>query len=303
MKAKRKYVAVSFLLMAVLCLPPMSHAGQKTVIDLLGRTVTLSDQPQRVIALAPSIAEIVFAIGQGRRLVGVTRYSDYPEAASDIAKVGTYVHLDLEKIVALKPDLCIAVKDGNPRDVFEMLQSLGIPVYAADPRNLASVIETIAGVGALLGAEKAAGRLVEEMHHRIQRVRDQVAKAGHRPGVFFQIGISPIVSVGTHTFIHEIIETAGGRNLAAGPVAYPRFSSEQALSLAPDIIIITSMARQAVFEQVKGWWEQWPSLPAVTTGKIFLQESNLFDRPSPRLVDGLELLARLIHPDLFEATP
>ena len=303
MKTSFKTAAVSFLLMALLCLPSMGHAGQKTVTDLIGRTVTLPDHPRRVVSLAPSISEIVFAMGQGHRLVGVTQFSDYPKEALELAKVGTYVHLDLEKIVALKPDLCIAVKDGNPKAVVEMLDTLGIAVYAADPRNLASVIETIVGVGGILGAREVAGRLADDMNRRIQRVKERVATAGRRPGVFFQIGISPIVSVGTHTYIHEIIETAGGKNLAAGPVAYPRFSSEQVLSLAPDVIIITSMARQVVFEQVKAWWEQWPSLPAVATGRIFLQESNLFDRPSPRLVDGLELLARLIHPDLFGATP
>jgi iron complex transport system substrate-binding protein len=124
-------------------------------------------------------------------------------------------------------------------------------------------------------------------------------QADHRPRVFFQIGVSPIVSVGTHTFIHELIVQAGGINVAQGPVPYPRFSREQVLDLAPEVIIITSMARTAVFNQVKAGWQQWPDLPAVRNDRIFIQESNLFDRPTPRLVDALEILARLIHPELF----
>ena len=137
------------------------------------------------------------------------------------------------------------------------------------------------------------------MRSRIYRVKALVENTGHRPGVFFQIGISPIVSVGTPTFIHELIGLAGGTNLAAGPVAYPRFSREQVIALSPEIIIITSMSRAAVFEQVKADWNRWPHLPAVKNQRIFLEDSNLFDRPTPRLVDGLELLARLIHPECF----
>jgi iron complex transport system substrate-binding protein len=142
--------------------------------------------------------------------------------------------------------------------------------------------------------------LVRDMHSRIQRVKSLVEKAAHRPGVFFQIGISPIVSVGTPTFIHELIVLAGGTNLASGPIPYPRFSREQVLALSPEVFIITSMARAAVFEKVKAEWSQWPNLPAVRNKRIYLEDSNLFDRPTPRLVGGLELLVRLIHPELFE---
>jgi iron complex transport system substrate-binding protein len=114
-----------------------------------------------------------------------------------------------------------------------------------------------------------------------------------------QIGISPIVAAGSKTFVHDLILKAGGINVAAGSTAYPRFSREQVLALAPEIIIITSMARQADFEQVKAEWRRWPTMPAVRNERIYLVDSNLFDRPSPRLVDGLELLIKLIHPELL----
>ena len=185
-------------------------------------------------------------------------------------------------------------------EVVERLESLKIPVYAVDPRNLNAVMETILEIGKLLDAPNTAKALVKQMQYRIQRVRSRVAKASHRPGVFFQIGISPIVSVGTDTFIHELIVLAGGDNLTKGPIPYPRFNREQVLSLAPEVFIITSMARGEVFERVKAEWSRWSELPAVKDQRIFLVDSNLFDRPTPRLVDGLEVLGRLIHPELLE---
>jgi iron complex transport system substrate-binding protein len=273
-----------------------------TVIDQMGRKVHVPDDPQRVIALAPNITEIVFAIKQEHRLVGVTRYSDFPLEAAKLPKVGSYVHLDLEKIVALNPDLCIAIKDGNPKATVQKIESLNIPVYAVNPTSLDTVIDTISEMGKLLDASHNAKNLVHNMRSRIYRVKARVEKTVHRPGVFFQIGISPIVSVGTPTFIHELIVLAGGTNLAAGPVPYPRFNKEQVIAISPEIIIITSMSRAAVFEQVKADWNQWPHLPAVKNQRIFLEDSNLFDRPTPRLVDGLELLVRLIHPECFGET-
>jgi len=272
----------------------------RTVTDQLGRLVTVPDKPQRVVSLAPNITEIIFAIGQEHRLKGVTMYSDYPPKAAKLPMVGSYVHLDLERIVALKPDLCIAISDGNPTVVAQRLESLKIPVYAVDPRDLNTIMETIIEIGKLLNANKQAKLLVQNMRFRIQRVKSLVAKTAHRPRVFSQIGISPIVSIGTNTFMHELIILAGGINLAAGPVSYPRFSLEQVLALSPEVIIITSMARAAIFEKVKSEWNKWPDLPAVRDKRIFLENSNLFDRPTPRLVDGLELLIRLIHPELFE---
>jgi iron complex transport system substrate-binding protein len=279
-----------------------SLSPARVVTDQLGRQVRLPDDPQRVVALAPSITEIIFALGQEHRLKGVTMYSDHPDAAQKIAKVGSYVRLDLEKIVALRPDLCIAVKDGNPKAVIERLEDLKIPVYAVDPRNLETVMDTIREIGGLLDANESAEKLIRNMELRIQRVKTRVSKSAHKPRIFFQIGISPIVSVGTDTFINEIIVLAGGKNLAEGPVPYPRFSQEQVLSLSPDIFIITTMARGAAFEKVKAQWGRWPTIPAVQQGRIYLADSDLFDRPSPRLVDALELMSRLIHPELFEET-
>jgi iron complex transport system substrate-binding protein len=272
----------------------------KTVNDQLGRQVDVPDDPQRIVSLAPSITEIVFKLNQAPRLKGVTQYSNFPADASALPKVGSYVRLDLEKIIALDPDLCIAIKDGNPRKLVERLQSMKIPVYVVDPHNLDTVIQTIVEIGHLLNASEKADMLANMMRNRLQRIRQLVAETEKRPRVFIQIGISPIISAGSKTFIHDLILKAGGINVAAGSTAYPHYSREQVLALYPDIIIITSMARQAGFEKVKADWSRWPDLPAARDQRIYIVDSDLFDRPSPRLLDGLELLAELIHPDLFE---
>ena len=130
-------------------------------------------------------------------------------------------------------------------------------------------------------------------------IKSVIKTARFQPRVFFQIGISPIVSVGNDSFINELISLAGGINVAAVDIAYPRFSREQVLALSPDVFIISSMARDVLFEKVKADWNQWPNMPAVHNRRIHLVDSNLFDRPSPRLVEALEVLAKLIHPELF----
>ncbi len=281
----------------ILALPPGGMA--KTVTDQAGRRVRVPDHPLRIVSLAPSITEILFALDLSHRLVGATQFSDYPAAARALPKVGSYVHLNVEKVVALAPDLCIAVKDGNPATAVDKLEGMGIAVYAVDPRNLESVLGTMTELGRLLDVAERAATIVSNMRARIERVERCVSGAAHRPTVFIQIGITPIVSVGTATFIHELIDRAGGINLAQGQTPYPRFSKEEVIVMRPEILIITSMARQAVFEAVKHDWQQWREMPAVKNDRIHLVDSDVMDRPSPRLVDGLELLARLIHPDRF----
>jgi iron complex transport system substrate-binding protein len=287
-----------FILMGVLLLANFPVSA-KEVVDQLGRRVQVPKHPIRVVALAPSITEIVFALDAGDRLKGVTRFSNFPPQAENLPKVGSYVQLDLEKIMAIQPDLCIAVKDGNPKEVIDRLDHLGIPVYAVDPRNLHALTGTILEIGNLLDVIPKARSLVKQLEEKTRIITSKIAGATQRPTVFFQIGITPIVSAGTDTFIHELITLAGGINLAQGPVPYPRFSREQILSLSPEVFIITSMTRGASFDQIKAEWQRWPQMPAVKNNRIHLIDSDLVDRASPRLVEGLEVLAGLIHPMLF----
>ncbi|MGD9223249.1 MAG: cobalamin-binding protein [Desulfobacteraceae bacterium] len=278
-------------------------AQSRAVTDMVGRTISVPKHPQRIVALAPSITEIVFALEQQHRLKGVSRFSDFPTEAKHYPKVGSYVHLDLERIVALQPDICIGIKDGNPLAVVERLDAMGIPFFSVDPINLESVMKSILAVGDLLDATAKARSIVVRMRRRIDAVKQKTRGVGRKPGVFVQIGISPIVSAGSATFINELITLAGGTNLAAGANPYPRFSREQVISLGPEVIVISSMARATVFEEVKAQWMQWPVIPAVRNRAVHIAPTNVFDRPTPRLVIGLEQMARYIHPRLFGETP
>lgn len=286
--------------MLIYCLITVHGVYAGTVIDQVGRKVVVPDDPQRVISLAPSITEIIYDLGEEKRLQGVTRYSDYPAQAKALPKVGTYVHLDLERIVALKPDLCISTKDGNPKHIIEKISRLGIPVYAINPRSLEQTMDTITQIGSLLNAQEAAARLVSGMQQRITRVQSLVAQVNNRPRIFFQIDAEPLVSAGNNTFIHELIELAGGINTAAGNDPYPRYSWEDILILQPDIVIISSMAGGLDSEDLLGIWKKWSQLKAVLNEQVFVVDAGMFDRTTPRLVAGLETIAEIIHPELFK---
>lgn len=270
-----------------------------TLVDQAGRTVKVPAKVQRIIALAPSITEIIYALGQEKKLVGVTQYSDYPEAAKSVDKIGSYVRLDLERIVALKPDICFGIREGNPKHQVEKIEALGIPVYIIDPHNAEGIMEAIKGMGAALGALDTAEVLAREMGQRIARVSRLANMAVSRPRVFFQVDAAPIITAGTNTFTHELITLAGGLNLGAGPVPYPRLSWEQALALNPEVVVITSMSGGHSPESLKAQWRQWPQLPAVQQNRIHVVNAGLFDRPTPRFVEGLEVLAGIIHPELY----
>ena len=298
LSTRRKLYPIVIMLMLALV---VAKTGESRLArDQAGRTVSVPDNPLRVVSLAPSITEIVFALGEGDRLKGVTQHCDFPADAQSLPKIGSYVHLDLERIVALKPDLCIARSGRQSRGMWwRSLKHLGIPVYTVDPRNLDTAVDTVLEVGQLLNATTKAQHLANEMRARIERVKVRVAGTGGHPRVFFQIGTAPIVSAGTNTVIHELIVTAGGQNLADGPASYPRFSMEQVLALQPEVIIITSMTKEPDLEQMSAEWRQYEGLPAVRNNRIFIVDADLFDRPTPRIINGLETLAGIIHPELF----
>lgn len=298
----RKTIVFTFCLCMLTFPGPVPANGGTPVTDQAGRTVNVPDDPARVVSLAPSVTEIVFAVGRADALVGVTAYSDYPEAARTLPRVGSYFQPDLERILALTPDLCIGVADSTPPNAAARLEDLGVPVYLVNPTNLGSVMDSIIRVGRLLGVEPGARDLVRELENRVERVRLAVQKTGERPAVFYQIGSNPMHTAGGDTFINEIIEAAGGMNLCRNRRGYPSLDMEQALALEPEVILITAMGR-GEFLKAKARWERWPSVPAVRTGRIYVLDSDFFDRPGPRLVNGLEQLVDLLHPKIVGARP
>lgn len=270
----------------------------RPVSDWVGRQLEVPEVPLKVVSLAPSITEIIFYLGHGGQLAAVTKHCDYPPEARKIKKIGTYVQPDLEKIVALRPDLCIGIRDGNPRQVVDRLAALGIPVYIIDPYSLADVLRSIIDIGVLFGDKQKAAKLVDGLRMRVELVRDRVGKNKDRPSIFFQIDAAPLVSVGSNTFLDELIRLAGGTNAAAGEVKYPRFNWEDVMVMKPEIVVITSMDKSTGHDALVAPWLRWPHLPAVRKGRLHVVDADMFGRPTARMVDCLEILAGIIHPEL-----
>jgi len=253
---------------------------------------------QRIVSLAPNITEILFALGLGQRVIGVTQHCNYPAEVSSKIRVGTYIDLNIEKVLFLKPDLVIANADGNEKDSVERMVSFGIPVLVTNPKNLNEVFATIKKIGKMTKKEDQADILVQSLRKRVDQVVRACSNLPH-PRVFLQINEHPLITVGKETFHNNLIRLAGGINISGEEsIQYPKYSLEQVLRLRPEVILITSMERGAVAERKKERWRKWDQLPAVKLGRIHILDSDLLDRPSPRLVDGLEALAKAIHPEM-----
>jgi iron complex transport system substrate-binding protein len=266
--------------------------------DSLGRRVILKGVPHRIVSLAPSLTEILYGLGLGERIVGVTQFSNYPAEAAAKPKVGSYVNLNVEKILSLDPDLVVGTVDGNPEGVVRLLEQAGIPVYVVNPRNVREAIGTIGRVGELCGAGGRARVVSSQLLRRTEYVAGQTRKL-NRPLVFLQINVRPLMTVSRDTFHHDVIQLAGGKNMSADEsVTYPRVSLEEVIRKRPEVIIISSMERDGSYEEARRQWMKWPSIPAVRDRRVHLVDSDLLDRPSPRVVMGLEILARLFHPQV-----
>jgi iron complex transport system substrate-binding protein len=266
--------------------------------DALGRKVTLASVPYRIVSLAPSITEMIYFLGLGDRLVGVTRFSSFPVEARKKPRVGTYTDINVEKVVTLDPDLVIATADGNRREDVEMLEEAGIPVYVVNPRRISQILEALERVGHVCAVAPRARERVDSLRRRIAKVKEAVREKD-RPLVLLVINNKPLMSVNRSTTHHDVIELAGGRNLAEDqPVTYPRLSLEEVIRRGPEVIIISSMDRGGEHERARREWFRWSAIPAVQKGRVHFIKSDLIDRAAPRIVKGLEEMARLIHPEI-----
>ena len=271
-----------------------------TFRDALGREISLPAPPKRLIALAPNLTEILYALGLAERVVGVTNHCNYPPEASLKPKVGTYIHLNVEQIINLSPDLVIGTMDGNERYVLDLLEQAHINVFFVNPRDVRQTIETISTLGLVCGLPDKARQISGQLTLRVNRVVE-ATRGAKRPLVFLQIHIQPIMTVNRHTVHNDVILLAGGENMTADEtVTYPRISLEEVIRRKPEVILISSMERGGRFEKARQDWLQWTSIPAVQKGRVHLIDSDLVDRPSPRIVDGLENMAKLLHPEAFE---
>ncbi|RPI74585.1 MAG: cobalamin-binding protein [Desulfobacteraceae bacterium] len=290
----------AFIFKLLLCLfLTIGTARAAEFRDALGRSVNMVAPPQRIIPLIPSLTEILYFLELGDKVVGVTEFSSYPAEALKKPIVGSYISLNIEKIVSLKPDLVIATVDGNQPGAVAMLEQAHIKVFVVNPRNVEEAIATIVTLGRLCGVPALAEKKAQSLTTRLRQVREKV-KNKPTPLVFLQINIKPMMSVNQNTFHHDVIRLAGGLNMTQNAsIAYPVISLEEVLTRKPEIILISSMERGGRFEEARQAWQRWTTIPAVKTGRIHLIDSDLIDRPSPRIVDSLEQIARLLHPEAF----
>ena len=294
-------LALALVVMALLPTLSLATTYPITLTDDLGREVTIEALPERIISLAPSNTEILFALGLGNRVVGVTDFCDYPPEALAKEKVGGAWTPDAEKIVALNPDFVLAAGI-NPIDLIDILDGLEIAVFGIEATDLDDILNDIRTVGQITDKEAEANALTDEMQNQIDAVTDETAGLAteEKPRTFHICYHEPIWTCGQDTFIHSLIEGAGGVNIFADIAGYQSVDIESVIGRDPEVIIVTAMGGTA-----SGTWE-WvltePRLAGVSArqnGRVYYVESNWVERPGPRIVLGLEVVAKCIHPEIF----
>ena len=291
---------VALLLFGILPLTALAAAADpQIVVDDLGRSVTLPKTPRRIISLAPSITETLFAIGLDTRVVGVTQFCDYPPEAQAKPQVG-YTHPNLEAIVALEPDLILAPRELLRVDILGKLEQLQIPTYILDATTVADVLARIQTLGRILEASAAADDVVHRMQKHIGEIKARTARLS-RPRVLYVLNSEPLITIGPGSYLQEAIEIAGGSNVAArARVAYPRLSMEAVLQEDPEVILFPTGRAEGIVEGEEERWQRWTTLSAIRLKQLRRVPNELLNRPGPRIVQGIEALARAIHPEAFD---
>jgi iron complex transport system substrate-binding protein len=279
-------------------------ASQISLTDGLGRTITLKEPAQKIVSMAPSNTEILYAIGAGQQVVGRDEFSDYPTEAKNLPSVGgSFAGYSNEAIVNLKPDLVLAAEI-NTKEQVQALEKLGLTVYyLSNPVDLDGMYKNLGIVAKLTGHEAEANQLVESLKKRVEAVSVKTAQLSTMPQVFYELdNTDPNApyTAGPGTFIDTLIGMAGGHNVGGAlKTQYAQISVEELLVQNPQIILLGDGAYGVTVDSVKKR-AGWEKIDAVKDGQIYTFDDNLVSRPGPRLVDGLEILAKLLHPELFK---
>lgn len=289
-----------FLILGIFFLKPVFTHGEKRIFtDALGRVVTISYPPRRIVSLVPDITETLFALGLADEIVGVTRFSNFPPAAREKPKIGSYVDINIEAVIDLEPDLILGTGAGTSPMQAKRLERIGFPVFVVYPRDLDGILMAIQRIAEIVGKENEGKAIVQKMKQRIEQVSQRV-EGREKPKVFLQIGRDPIFTVSKGSFAHHLISLARGDNIAKDArIPYPSYSLEEIILRAPEVIIISSMYVGSNHSHWLDEWRKWTVLPAVKNNRLYTINSDVIDRPSPRIVEGLEQMARMIHPEAF----
>jgi iron complex transport system substrate-binding protein len=279
-------------LSTVALLSASSTPGVLRVTDDLGRRVDLPVPAHRIVSLAPSLTESLFAIGAGDQVVGRTRFCDYPEEALRLPSVGGMTNPSLESIVARRPDLIVLSMEGNTRDDFPRLASLGVPLYVSNPRTLAGIYRSLDQLGILTGRQEQAQRLIDSLQHCEQ---DLKATASRQPlSALVLVSIQPLMAAGGNTLLNELLTLAGARNPAASmPGHYPAISREAVLADPPDVLFLTSDLPDDRASLIS-LFPEWKNLPALQKGRVYSLDAAILSRPGPRSLEGLRLIIQCL---------
>ena len=267
-----------------------------TYTDAIGRQVELPRMPARIISLAPSVTEILYLVGAGDRVAGVTVYCDWPEDARKKPKIGDLLNPNAELILAARPDLVIASTAGNDRTAVLKLADLGLPVFVTAPRTVETILETVEQMGRITGCEVKADELVARMKARLEHL-DRRLKGTKRLRAFYITWFEPLLAPGKGTFENDLLRHAGVDSITATiPEFYPRYSLEQVIASDPDVILAVRHEGNPLpdLKSLRGWRQ----LRAVRQNKVFIV-SEMLQHPSPRFLDALEDLAGRLHPETF----
>lgn len=282
-------------LLAVMCANP---AWARTVTDETGRLVTVRAAPKRIVSLAPGITETLYALDLDDKIVGVTTFCNWPVKARTKTRIGGFTNPSVEKIVSLKPDLILATADGNRKETIQQLERIGLSVYVTNPTDMQGVLRCIIHIGEITDRKRTAEKMVETLQKRLNHIALQI-RHKKKPRIFFQLGLEPLITAGRSTLTHEVIVRAGGVNVAGLDTAsYPHYSAEGIIGASPDIIIFAPMVNDEEFAAVKKFWQKFGDVPAVKNGKIYPVNADLVNRASPRLIDAVEIMALIFHPDI-----
>ena len=274
-----------------------------TIVDDLGRTVEIERLPQRIVSLAPSNTEILFALGLEDKIVGTTDYCDYPEAAKSMPRVAGYSTPNLEKVVSVQPDLILA-EAIHEKTVLPAMEKLGLTVIVMSAESLDTVLNDIRMVGQINGRSKAAAELIDSLNGKIQAVVSKTASLTpeQRLRVLYVVWYDPIWTMGRETFINDLIWNAGGVNIFADDFEKSRVVSLEAIiQKNPQVIIVSGMGTTGdlIYNNIKNE-TRLAQVDAMLNNRLYkISDANLIERPGPRIVDGLEEIAKLFHPEIF----
>ena len=280
-------------LLLIMAWLPVGAGADIVVKDDTGAVVQLAQPARRIISLAPSTTELLFAAGAGKRIVGVVRFSNYPPAAKKIPRVGSYNSLDLERIIQLKPDLIVGWQSGTPNRQLSKLRRLGYAIYLAEPRKIQDIPTNIERLGRLTGNTAIARRAVATFERRYRNLQRRYHR---RPviTVFYQIWQQPLMTVNDRHLISAVIRLCGGRNVFADlPLLAPRVSLESVLAANPEVIIAGGMGQAN--DQWLTIWRRWPQFEAVRKNNLFFINPDLLQRHSPRILHGAAKMCRYLE--------